>query len=265
MQQLGVEYMDANRRNDILLQIQETRTKEARVLEVVQSIPSWADRPFKADQENFQAAYNTYLASNPAVQALETRLATTPGPIWRELTPEEQAALNTWTKAVEQMYAYTNAYFPSETQQYIAQAALLAIAIGAFIAPIFLDEPEKGLALPFSLEPDVKFPTSPRPRRPGPAPATAAPTSFTPTSFSRIPGATGPSSPLRVQAEIMRPAASTAMPWRRPEMPGAPAAPGFRTFTRPLESTPIPGAAAAPISPVSPVHGPPTFPRFRRQ
>lgn len=275
MQRLGVDpYMDATRRNDILLQIAGARAKEMRILEILQSIPAWADRPFQKDQENFDASFKAYQAANPVVRNIESRLVTAPGPIWRDLTPDEQAALSSWMKSVDQLYAYVNTYFPTETQQYVAQVALLAIALGAFIAPIFLDEPEKGLSLPFGLEPP-KFPSSPRPvRRPAPTQA------IMPTSISRIPQPTGPVGPLRVQPEIMRPAAATPMPWRKSpaaatpmpwrESPTAPATPGYRTFTRPLgpetstSRIPTPSQAATTPS-VPPGHGPPTFPRFRRQ
>jgi hypothetical protein len=280
---LGAEpYMDASRRNDVLAQISSGRAKEARVLEVLQSLPAWAETPFQVDQVAFESALRTYQAAEPVVRNIESRLVTTPGPIWKELTPEEVTALSNWSKSLDQLYAFTNTYFPSESQQYIGQVALLAIAVGAFLAPIFLDEPEKGLTLPFDIEPP-KFPTSPRRPRasmpPPSAPQTAMPV-FTPTSFSRIPGTTiGPSTPLRVQAEVMRPAASAPpTPWRRPEAPvggAAPAAPGYRTFTRPLgPETPISRiqtpaeAARAAVNPTAAApgpHGPPTFPRFRRQ
>lgn len=277
---LGVEpYMDSLRRNEILAIISNGRAKEMRVLEVLQSLPAWAVTPFQADQAAFNASMQAYQQAEPIVRSIESRLVTTPGPIWKELSPEEQAALATWSKSIDQLYAYANTYFPSETQQYIAQVALLAIAATAFILPIFLDEPEKGLSFPFHIEPP-KFPSSPRaaPRIPS-SPAAAA-TPFTPTSFSRIPrpgGTVGPTTPLRVQAEVMRPATSTPTPWRRMEPTGAaPATPGYRTFTRPLGpeapvsrvQTPSEAAAtvATPSAAPSPApHGPPTFPRFRRQ
>lgn len=276
---LGAEpYMDGPRRNEILNMISNGRTKEMRVLEVLQSLPSWAVSPFQADQAAFNTALQTYQAVEPVVRGIESRLVTTPGPIWKELSPEEQAALTTWSKSLDQLYAYVNTYFPSETQQYVGQVALLAIAAASFILPIFLDEPEKGLSLPFEIEPP-KFPSSPRPvPRISPSPAAAA-TPFAPTSFSRIPrpgGTVGPATPLRVQAEVMRPATSTPTPWRRAEPTGpAPATPGYRTFTRPLGpeapisriQTPSEAAkVATPSAEPSPApHGPPTFPRFRRQ
>lgn len=235
MQRLGAEpYMDAARRNDILAQIASARAKERRVLEVLQSLPAWAERPFQKDQENFDANLRTYQAAQPIVRNIESRLMMTPGPIWKALTPDEQTALSNWSKSIDQLYAYVNTYFPSETQQYIAQAALLVIAIGAFVAPLFLDEPEKGLTLPFGLEPPGFPKRTPRPRAPIAPPQTAAPV-FTPTSYSRIPRAVGPSTPLRVQPEIMRPAAPTLTPWRKTEPAATPGAPGYRTFTRPLD------------------------------
>lgn len=276
---LGAEpYMDATRRIEILNQISTGRANEVRVLEVIQSLPAWVEAPFQADQPAFNAALKTYQTTEPVVRNIENRLMTTPGPVWKELTQEELAALSNWSKAVDQLYAYVNMYFPSETQQYIGQVALLAIAVGAFLAPIFLDEPEKGLALPFDLEPPT-FPSTPRAQR-LPLTTAAPPTSFTPTSFSRIPrpgGTVGPSSPLRVQAEVMRPASPVASPWRRVEpaaasLPGASKA-GYRTFTRPLDipasrmQTPSEAAssATAPVAAAPAPHGHPTFPRFRRQ
>jgi hypothetical protein len=287
---LGAEpNMDAGRRGEILLQISNGRTKEARVLEVLQTLPAWAEAPFKGDQVVANAAVQAYNAAQPIVRNIESRLVTTPGPIWKELTPEEQLALNNWSKAVDQLYVLVNTYFPSASQEYIGQIALLAIAVGAFLAPIFLDEPEKPLSLPFDIEPPMIPSLRPPPRAPAPTAERVMPV-LTSTSFSRIPprptGATGVPSPLRVQAEVMRPAASVPpTPWRRPEAPAAPAAPaaagpGYRTFARPLgPETPIasriqtPAEAAASTFRPPPVaspfatspHGPPTFPRFRRQ
>jgi hypothetical protein len=277
---LGVEpYMDASRRNDVLAQISSGRAKEARVLEVINSLPAWAETPFQTDQVAFDTALRAYQAAEPVVRNIESRLVTTPGPIWKELTPAELTALANWSKSLDQLSTYVNTYFPSESQQYIGQVALLAIAVGAFLAPIFLDEPEKGLKLPFEFEPP-RFPSSPRPVPRAPVAPQAAMPVFTPTSFSRIPrppGAVGPPGPIRVQAEPMRPATSTIpTPWRRIEAPtggAAPAPAGYRTFTRPEApisrvQTPFEAAASVATPSATPVpapHGPPTFRRFERR
>jgi len=270
---LGEEpYMDVDRRNDLLLLISQERAKEARIVEVVSSIPAWADRPFKADQEKFNVNLNAYQTANPLILKLEARLANEPGPIWKELTADEKKALGDWTVAIDNLSGYVDNYFPTETQKYIPQIALWAIAIGAFVAPLFLSDDDEKLALPFQVGPPplpmigpsrgaVEAPTasitSQRPSYPG-------------SSFSKIPFSTR-SSVTPVQAEVMRPAVQTP-PWRASALtaPGSPAAAAaYRSFTKPLgpimpvtsETTQAVATAAPPSS--SP-HGSRIYPRFRK-
>lgn len=266
--------MDVERRNDVLLRIAAGRAKEARITEVRSAIPSWADRPFKGDQEKYDAALNIYLTAEPIVRNVESRLSVTPGPIWKELTGEEQAALSNWERSIDSLYAYVNTYFPSESQKYIGQFALAAIAIGAFVAPLFMGNDDDAAPFPFHLEP---FPLPPQigPSRKPAAPAAAAVQtqrpSFMPSSFSRVPQ--GMKTPIPVQAEVMRPAVSTP-PWRSaastPVSSGAlPSSPGFRSFAKPLgPSVPVTAATAqATATGAAPVSSSASriYPRFRRQ
>lgn len=269
---LGEEpYMDVDRRNDILLSISQGHDKEVRINEVVTSIPAWADQPFKGDQENFNTNLKIYQISNPIVQKLETRLKNEPGPIWKELTTDEKQALNDWSSSVDNLYGYVNSYFPTESQKYIPQIILWTIAIGAFVAPLFLSE-DDGLSFPFHIGPP-DLPPGIGPSRPG---TTAVVTSsqrpsYPGSSFSKIPGIQR-STALPVQAEIMRPAVSTP-PWKPSALPapGAAAGPSFRAFAKPLGPVmPVTAATAtavatgaAPAS--SNPHGPRIYPRFRRQ
>jgi hypothetical protein len=266
-------YMDVDRRNDILLLIAEARAKEARVNEVRAVIPAWADQPFKSDQANWAASLKAYQAANPIVVKLESRLALEPGPIWKELTAEEKAALYNWTASIEAMYGYVNTYFPTETQKYLPQAVLIAIAIGAFTTPLFLSSDDEGFNLPF------KFGPIPLPPQIGPSSRAIAPSvstfqsqrpSYSASSFSKIPQQS-PMSPI--QAEVMRPTVSSP-PWKSaaPTSAGAiQVSPGFRTFTTPLgPAMPVTAssiqaaATGAPPAPASP-HGDRIYPRFRRQ
>lgn len=275
---LGEEpYMDVDRRNDILLLIADARAKEARINEVRAVIPAWAEQPFKSDQANWAASLKAYQATSPIVGKLEARLSLEPGPIWKELTAEEKAALYNWTASIEAMYGYVNTYFPTETQKYLPQAVLIAIAIGAFTTPLFLSSDDEGFNLPFKFGP-IPLPPQIGPSSPQIGPSSrvifpSAPTfqsqrpSYSPSSFSKIPQ----QSPI--QAEVMRPTVSSP-PWKSaaPTSAGAlQSSPGFRTFTTPLgpvmpvtASSIQAAATGAPPAPASP-HGDRIYPRFRRQ
>lgn len=264
---LGVEaYLDEEKRRNILLRVNAARSKEARVSEVTTAIPSWAERPFKEDQEKFNLALKIYRENDPTVRALEMRLLQQPGPVWKDITPQEEQALANWMAAIDTMHAYVNTYFPSEIQKFWGQVALGAIALGSFLAPLFLSKDDEGLKLPFSLEPlplpwvSKRTPRGPRREPPAPTGATAIP----------------------VRAEVFRPGISPT--WKRiaertadaasripGASPGATLSPSFRSFVRPLgPSVPVTPAtvrAAAstgtvPMGPASPIHG---RPRFRKE
>lgn len=276
---LGEEpYMDVERRNDILLIISQGHEKEVRINEVLSSIPTWADRPFKDDQENLNANLKVYQTTNPIVQKLEVRLANEPGPIWKELTEDEKKALTNWTMALDNLHGYVNSYFPTETQKYIPQISLWLIAIGAFVTPLFVSNGDEALSLPFHFGPPA-LPPSIGPSRPSGSTAVATQSQrpgYSSSSFSKIPGVPR-SSATPVQAEIMRPAVSTP-PWRQSVLPApTPAsAPGpgsgstgYRTFVRPLgpmmpvtPETTQAAATGAPLTSSNP-HGPRIYPRFR--
>lgn len=288
MRRLGADepYMDREMRDDILAQIATGREKKARVQEVVNSIPSWSSRPFRADQENFDAAYKTFQAADPIVSAIETRLITEQGPIWKDFTSEERTAFANWTASLDKLEGYVNAYFPTEQQQRIMEYVLWGIAVGSFVLPMLLSDEDGKLGLPFKLEP-LPLPPGMKPRMqpPGGAAAPRAvfkpmpggpmrPT-FSPTSFSKIP--TASSGAIPVKAEVLRPATAEA-PWRTsvpaPSSGNLPS-PGFRSFVKPLgPSSPVTpqGAAAvaagsAPTASPTQSHNPRIYPkpRFRNQ
>jgi hypothetical protein len=260
-------YMDVDRRNDLLLLISQERAKEARIAEVIASIPAWADRPFKDDQDKFNVNLKAYQAANPLILKLEARLTNEPGPIWKELTAEEKQALSNWTVAIDSLSGYVDNYFPTRTQKYVPQIALWAIAIGAFVAPLFLSD-EK-LSLPFHFGP----PGLPPGMGPSRRAMTAIPSqrpSYPGASFSKIPFSPRlPATP--VQAEVMRPAVQTP-PWRASALtaPGSPAAAAaYRSFTKPLGPTmPVTSetaqAVATAAAPPSSPHGSRIYPRFRK-
>lgn len=272
---LGEEpYMDVERRNDLLLLISQGHEKEARINEVLASIPAWADRPFKADQENFNTNLKVYKTASQVVQKLEVRLANEPGPIWKELTEDEKQALTNWTIALDNLHGYVNRYFPTETQKYIPQIALWVIALGAFVTPLFISNGNEGLSLPFHFGPPM-LPPGMGPSRPSGATAIAVQSqrpSYPGSSFSKIPGSPRPGV-TAVQAEVMRPAVSTP-PWRAGALTsqGTPTSvPGYRSFAKPLgpimpvtpATTQATATGAPPIS--SNPHGNRIYPRFRRQ
>ncbi len=113
--------MNQEKRNDVLSQISAGRAKQTRVQEVLNSLPSWSTRPFKTDQENFEAAYKTFQATDPIVSAVEMRLTTEPGPIWRDFTTDERTAFTNWTASLDKLEGYVNTYFPTEQQQRIME------------------------------------------------------------------------------------------------------------------------------------------------
>lgn len=286
MRRLGAEepYMTRERRDDILSQISAGRTKQARVQEVLNSLPQWSDRPFKNDQENFAEAYKTFQATDPLVSTIEARLSTEPGPIWRDFTPEERTAFVNWTAALDKLEGYVNIYFPTEQQQRIMEYICWGIAVGSFVLPLLISNGDGKLGLPFKLEP-LPLPPGMKPRtltpsgmppltRPAYRPGVTPPReSFSPT-FSKIP--TASTGPIQVKAEVLRPATAAA-PWRT-SIPapsaGALPSPGFRSFVRPLgPSSPVTVqtaqavATGAPVAPTAEAHNPRIYPkpRFRSQ
>lgn len=285
MRRLGAEepYMNQEKRDDVLSQISAGRVKQARVQEVLNSIPQWADRPFKNDQQNFTEAYKTFQATDPIVSAIETRLMTEPGPIWRDFSPEERTAFANWTASLNKLEGYVNTYFPTEQQQRIMEYVLWGVAVSSFVLPLLLSDGDGKLGLPFKLSP-LPLPPGLKPRmtpsgtlpltKPGFRPGMPARPSFSPTSFSKIPTAQG--APLQVQAEVMRPATAAA-PWRS-SIPSptssSPPSPGFRSFVKPLgPSQPVTTATAqaaatgAGGAPAAESHNPRIYPkpRFRSQ
>lgn len=245
---LGAEYMDAAKRRDILLQIANGVEKEARIIGVTSTIPSWVQRPFKEDQENFNRELEVYKNYAPIVQSVNQRLSQTAGPVWPDLTDREMEAIQNWAKSVNNIEAYVNQYFPITPRQYTGQVALLLIAVGAFMAPLFMGDEKIGL--PFQ----VKFPFA-KPSRVEREPGT------------RIPGRELISRrPLPVEAEVYR----SRLPMRKPmslppvsaEARDAEAA--YRTFARPLgPATPVAeGAPMVRTAPSSPQGR--SFPRYRR-
>lgn len=249
---LGEPYMDESKRQDILTRISNGRTKESRVVEVISSLPAWAERPFQEDQEKVDQELKAFQQNDPVIRTLEMRLAQAPGPIWRELTPQEQSALSTWDGAIERLHAYVNTHFPSESQKYWANVALFVIGIGAFVAPLFLTADSNGPKLPFRLGPPALPPSM--------SPGARAPSS--PSSIIRASSATP------VRAEVFRPGTQT--PWRRPQAEAStPAAPAFRAFARPLgPSLPLTPATVSAeritAAPAGSAHGARIYPRFRR-
>lgn len=283
MHRLGEEpYMNRERRDDILSQIAAGRAKQARYNSVLTSLPEWTDRPFRDDQAKVDEAFKAFQAADPLVTAVESRLGTEPGPVWRDFTPDERAAFANWTASLDTLQHYVDLYFPTDQQKRIMEYVCFGIALVSFTLPLFLDG-ESELRFPFVPKP-VPLPPGMKPKaltpaglpqrpvfRPSIAPERQA---FSPTSFSRIPAATTPSGAIPVKAEIMRPAASSA-PWRGGSSApaGALPSPGFRSFVRPLgPSEPISARAVEAVAsgtPVSQTPGPsPRIypkPQFRRQ
>lgn len=244
---LGAEYMDAAKRQDILLQISNGGAKEARILEVTSTIPAWVQRPFKEDQENFNQALDVYRKNAPIVKSVNQRLSQSAGPVWPDLTQNEIDAINNWEASVGNLEAYVNTYFPSQTQQYIGQVALVVIAVGALVAPLFMGEEKLGL--PFR----VKFPFAKPPkaaREPG--------TSLAPRGLVAR-------RPVQVEAEVYRPGSMRRLPPPPPSAAESREAP-YRTFVRPLSpGGPVPEREPVAVRSTSASPGSPRiFPRYRR-
>lgn len=299
MHRLGAEepYMNRERRDDVLLQIARGRTRQARVASVLNALPKWTDRPFRDDQEKFDEALKTFKAADPLVSAVELRLNTEPGPVWRDFTPDERTAFTNWTSSLEKLEGYVNSYFPTDEHILFTEYVLLAIAIGSFVLPLLLSD-ESEITFPIHPRP-VPLPPSMKPRvGPRLVPAAAARPSFRPSSgpgrpsfaptssnFSPILTASGA---IPVKAEVMRPA-TAASPWRQSiQAPattpatapavaaeGRPVTPSFRSFIRPLgPSEPISPRTAEAVASGTPIatrpsdsHSPNIYakPRFRRE
>ena len=241
------EYMDAEQRADILRQIQAGHDSEARIQAVLSTIPPTLTTPFQDDQKAFEDTMRTYQSADPIVKSLENRLLTDPGPAWRNITQQEQTALATWTKSLGTLDGIAQSHFPSETAVDFKKFILLALGIGAIVAPLFFTK-ENGVGLPFSFGPPPLPPVQPTPPR---APARPVP------AFQATP----------IRPDVIRPTVTT--------IPGgaAPRPYQYRTFTRPgAAAAPAPAAAGPVPSPasvaISPAGGPPpgafAFPRFAR-
>ncbi len=288
-------YMNQEKRDGVLSQINLGRARQARIQSTISSLPAWTDRPFKADQENFNQQMKVFQDADKLVSAVETRLRMDPGPVWKDFTPEEQTAFNNWTNSLATMEGYVNAYFPSEDQQRYMTYVCMGVAVVSFVLPLLISDGDAPLTFPLKPKP-VPLPPGMKPRV-APSPAGAAlpvsqrpvfrPSavpgreSVVPTSFSRIPAPSIPQAaaakPIPVQAEVLRPATAAA-PWRQsvtaPPSAGLPTA-GFRNFVRPLgPSEPVSARTAAATATGTPVttgpteaHSPRIYPKpqFRRQ
>lgn len=235
------EYMDAEKRADILRQIQAGHEKEARIQTVLSSLPPTLPSPFQDDQKAFEDTMRTYQSADPIVKSLENRLVSDPGPAWRNATQQEQTALATWTKSLDELDGIAQTHFPSETSTDFKKFLLLALGIGAIVAPLFFTK-ENGIGLPFRVGPPPLPPVAPTPPR---TPARPVP------SFQATP----------IRPDVIRPSVTT--------IPGgaAPRPYQYRTFTRPGAAPASAGPVPSPAS-VAPAGGPPpgafAFPRFQR-
>jgi hypothetical protein len=283
--------MNLERRNELLLQIATGRAQEARVNSFITTLPAWADRPFKDDQDKFNQYLKAYQTASPLVLGVESRLALEPGPVWKDLTPAENAALLSWTESLGKLNGYVDYHFPTDAQRRAMEYLLWAIALGSLVVPLLISEDGSDLEFPLDIKP-IPLPPSMKPspsrvmtaqrpastysyasrpaipspsptgfvQRPVFAPTSFAPTAFAPTSFSKIPSA----GPIPVKAEVLRPAAS-GMPWKSS---GPLSAPGYRSFAKPLgpvlPATVATVQATATAAPASP-HGARVYPRFRSQ
>jgi len=289
MFRLGAEepYMNQERRDSVLSQINTGRSQQARIQSLLASLPAWTDRPFKGDQENFDHSMKVFQDTDPLVTKVETRLRNDPGPVWRDFTNEELTAFTNWVNALANMDGYVSAYFPTDEQQRYMTYVCIGVAVVSFVLPLLISDGDSDLKFPIDPKP-VPLPPGMRPRL-APAPSGAVvstlpqrPTFRAPSvpireagapTFSRIPAAT---KAIPVQAEVLRPATAAA-PWRQTIQSPPPSSvptPGFRSFVKPLgPSEPVTArtaqavASGAPVSPGAAAHTPHIYPKpqFRRQ
>lgn len=288
MHNLGDQsYMTQEKRDTTLATIATGRARQARVKSVLSVLPAWTDRPFKDDQGKFDQAMKTFKAADPAVTAVETRLTLNPGSVWQDFSSEEQTAFVNWTSSLETMESLANLYFPTEDQQRYMTYVLFGVAVVSFVLPLLISDGESELTFPIHprpipLPPGMKPRLGPKPppegsrmpSRPGfRPPITPGRPTFGPT-FSKLPPE---NEPLKVNAEVMRPA-TAASPWQRSST--VPASSGrtsneFRGFVKPLgPSEPVSArtvdavASGIPVSQTpAPSHNPHIYakPRFRSQ
>lgn len=201
--------LDAEARERILNQIAQGREKQVLVTEQLTSLPSWAQAPFQEEQKAFNDALKAFQDADPTVSALEKRLSTEPGPIWRNLSSQEEEALADWTKAADTMGGLVEKYFPSESLKDIRKIALLLLGVGAIFGPLLWTEDEGEARAKGWLRPLIP-PTGPRPQAmpAGPLPLPPGVLPFRPAGAPPAPG-------------VLRPAVTSFAPGVALPPPGA--------------------------------------------
>lgn len=142
MKRMGEIPIDIDRRNEILRLVASGRGNSQGLVDRIEVIPAWLDKPMRADQPTFDAAFREYQRTDPIVTSLEQRLVQEPGPVWRDLSAQEKEALGIWSTSVDSMASIAKKYFPSDTERDLKKVALALIGLGAFALPILLSPKE---------------------------------------------------------------------------------------------------------------------------
>jgi hypothetical protein len=244
---LGEDTIDAEARDRVLGRIAQGRENQVLITSKLGALPSWVTVPFQDDQEAFNVAIKAFQEADPTVTALEHRLSSEPGPVWRNLSPQEEAALTNWTKSADTMASLVERHYPSDITKDIKNIALLLIGVGAIFGPLLWTSDGESASDLFRLRPLV--PSGPRPMGPfGPVP-TALP--LPPGVLPFRPPMAAPPPP-----GVLRPSVTTfapGMPIPPPgTIPGVPSPTPMPRFARPL----MPPAGAAPGTFIYPRYAP---------
>ena len=136
----GSAAINQDSRDQILRDIQHGHELQAAAAKRAATVPAGRLTPFGADQAAYEAAVNGVNTSSATVTALEKRLTASPGPYWNEMTPAEKEELALWLESLSQLDAITSKYYPSPFEMDLKKGILLAIGVGAFVAPLLFTE-----------------------------------------------------------------------------------------------------------------------------
>lgn len=147
-----VARMDEQRRADILSLISTGREIEAAAYLSPRIVLSSHESPVDRNSALLASAMKIFGTHEPIVKSIESRLKSKPGPVWRDLSAQEAAALSQWVHAADQMgQAIQQAAPPSSNEAGWIFLALLAT--GAVLAPILLSsgkDSDTGIPLSFA-------------------------------------------------------------------------------------------------------------------
>lgn len=144
-----VARMDEQRRNDILSLISTGREIEAAAYLSPRIVMSSTESPVDRNTALLASALKIFGTHDPIVKSIESRLKSKPGPVWRDLSAQEAAALSQWVHASDQMGQAVQQVAPGGSNQ-AGWIFLALLATGAVLAPILLSSGKETDGIPLS-------------------------------------------------------------------------------------------------------------------